>query len=100
MSIAGKWNVTMDTPLGTMKFMWDFAETGNQWSGQMLGQGPIKDSELRAIQVQGDCVSFETTTQSPMGALQLTFLGTLGNDSIVGTCKTRFGDNAYSATRA
>lgn|SRR5688500_8293728 len=100
MSVAGKWNVTMQTPLGTMKFVWDFANDNGQWRGQMIGQGPIKDSELKDIQVQGDAVSFATTTQSPMGALQLTFEGAVTPETIVGTCKTKFGDNQFSASRA
>jgi hypothetical protein len=100
MSIAGKWHVTMQTPVGTMKFAWDFANDTGGWRGRMIGQGPVGDSELRLVRLNGDALSFETTTKSPMGPLQLTFIGTVMADSMTGTCKTKFGDNQFSAVRA
>jgi hypothetical protein len=100
MSIAGKWNVTMNTPVGTMKFSWDFAQESAGWRGRMIGQGMVKDSDLRDIHVDGDKVSFATTTQSPLGALELEFAGTAAGDSLPGVCKTSYGEFAFSAARA
>ena len=31
MSVAGKWNISMDTPIGTQKFTWDLQEAGGGW---------------------------------------------------------------------
>lgn len=100
MSIAGRWNVTMHTPIGTMRFAWDFANEAGQCRGRMVGQPPVGDSELSSVQLNGDAVSFETTTKSPMGPLQLAFVGTVAADTMTGTCKTKFGDNAFTAARA
>ncbi len=100
MSIAGKWNVTMNTPVGTMKFGWELVDEDGAWRGRMIGQGMVKDSHLRDIQVQGDTVSFATTTQSPMGALELTFQGAVAGDALPGVCKTSYGEFAFSAVRA
>lgn len=100
MSVAGKWNVTMNTPIGTLKFVWDLTNEGAQWRGQMTGEAPVGNSELSAINVQGDALSFETTAQSPMGALKLAFSGTAAGDAMQGVCKTKFGDNRFSAQRA
>ena len=100
MSVAGRWNVTMATPIGTLNFVWDLSETAGTWQGAMSGQPPVGNSELRDIKVAGDDVSFATTVNSPMGALPVTFNGTCSGNVLQGTCKTRFGDNKFSATRA
>jgi len=100
MNVAGKWNVTMDTPVGTMKFTWDLANESGEWRGKMLGQAPVGDSDLRSIRVEGNMLSCETTTRSPMGPLELAFEGAVSADSMTGTCKTKFGGYQFSATRA
>jgi len=100
MSVAGTWRVTMPTQIGTLQFVWDIAGDGAQWRGKMSGQPPVGNSELKDIQVSGATISFLTTVQSPMGALQVTFTGTAAGGNMTGTCKTRFGDNQFTATRA
>jgi hypothetical protein len=100
MSIAGRWNVTMQTPVGTLRFTWDFTNEAGQWRGRMFGQPPVGDSELTAVQLCGESLSFETTAQSPVGALQLAFVGTVGDATLTGVCKSKFGDHAFAAARA
>lgn len=100
MSVAGSWRVTMPTQIGTLQFVWDIAEEGAQWRGKMSGQPPVGNSDLSGIQVSGSTISFQTTVQSPMGALQVTFNGTAVGEKMTGTCKTRFGDNQFTAVRA
>jgi len=100
MSIGGKWRVTMPTPIGTLNFVWDLVEQGGTWRGQMSGEPPVGNSELLGIEVAGNTIGFQTTVQSPMGSLQVTFKGTAADDKMTGTCKTRFGDNQFVAVRA
>ena len=100
MSIAGKWRVTMPTPIGTLNFVWDLVEQGGAWRGQMSGEPPVGNSELTGIEVAGDTATFQTTVQSPMGSLPVTFKGTAADDKMTGTCKTRFGDNQFVAVRS
>jgi hypothetical protein len=99
MSVAGKWRVTMPTPIGTLKFVWDIVDNGGTWRGQMSGEPPIGNSELTGIQVNGETIGFATTVQSPMGALQVSFKGTAADTSMTGVCNTRFGDNSFTAVR-
>jgi hypothetical protein len=99
MSVEGKWNVTMQTPLGTLRFSWDLANDGGAWRGRMLGQPPVGDSDLRSISVDGDALAFETTARSPMGPLELAFTGTVAADAITGVCKTAYGEFGFSAAR-
>jgi hypothetical protein len=97
MSAAGKWNVTMDTPIGRQKFVWDLQQSGDAWRGTMDGQAGR--SELNNIRVDGDSVGFETRVNSPMGAINLAFDGSISDDQISGTCKTVFGDTQFTGAR-
>jgi len=89
----------MATPIGTLSFVWDLASDNGGWRGRMIGSGPVGDSELQNISVSGDDVAFETTAQSPMGSVHLAFKGSVVGDVMKGACKTRFGDNSFSAIR-
>ncbi|MGH8175191.1 MAG: hypothetical protein ACREV5_02875 [Steroidobacter sp.] len=97
MSVAGKWNVTMDTPIGTQKFEWDLQQAGDGWTGIMNGQAG--KSDLSGIKVEGDAVGFETRVSSPMGAINLTFNGSVSGDQISGTCKTIYGNTQFTGQR-
>jgi hypothetical protein len=97
MSIAGKWQVSMDTPIGTQKFTWDLRQAGTVWTGTMDGQAGV--SELTDIQVNGESVSFGTRIASPMGTIDVAFSGTASGGQIGGVCKTRFGDMRFSGQR-
>jgi hypothetical protein len=45
-------------------------------------------------------VSFATSVSSPMGSIHATFSGAVAGDIVKGTCKTKFGDMAFSGVRA
>ena len=98
MSVAGQWNVTMDTPLGAQQFTLTFTEAAGAWSGSMVG-GRTGTTELKNMQVAGTVVSFETNVNSPMGALTLNMSGTIAGDAITGTCKTMFGNAEFKGVR-
>jgi hypothetical protein len=98
MSVAGKWNVSMDTPIGTQKFVWELQEAGGGWVGTMDAQ--TGRAELTQIKVNGDDVAFETRINSPMGAIHLTFQGVVSGDQISGACKTTFGNSQFTGSRA
>ena len=97
MSVAGKWNVTMDTPIGRQKFVWDLQQSDDAWKGTMDGQAG--KSDLNNIRVDGDSVGFDTRVNSPMGAINLTFDGSVSGDQISGTCKTMFGNTQFTGAR-
>jgi hypothetical protein len=97
MSVAGKWNVTMDTPIGRQKFTWELQQSGDAWRGTMDGQ--TGKSDLNNIRVEGDSVGFDTRVVSPMGAINLTFEGAVNGDQISGACKTIFGNTQFTGVR-
>jgi hypothetical protein len=98
MSVAGKWQVTMETPIGTQKFTWDLQESGGTWRGTMSGQAGVSD--LTDIQVVGDAVRFATVVRSPMGPLNLSFDGALNGAALSGSCATQFGNMQFRGERA
>ena len=61
--------------------------------------GQAGRSDLNNIRVDGDSVGFETRVNSPMGAINLTFDGSVSGDQISGTCKTMFGDTQFTGAR-
>jgi hypothetical protein len=99
MNVAGQWNVTMETPLGTQQFSLTFREAAGVWSGTMVGD-KTGTSELSSLKVDGTSVSFETKVNSPMGSLKLNMSGTVNGDAIAGVCKTMFGDADFKGARA
>lgn len=99
MSIDGKWNVSMDTPLGRQSFVWELRQAAGVWSGTMTN-AKTGASTLTNIQVEGDAVSFATSVSSPMGAIHATFRAAVAGDTVKGTCKTKFGDMAFAGVRA
>ena len=97
MSVAGKWNISMDTPIGNQKFTWDLQPAGGGWQGTMVSQaGP---SALTDIQVEGGSVGCKARVHSPMGQIDLAFSGSVAGDAISGTCKTLFGDQKFIGQR-
>jgi hypothetical protein len=97
MSVAGKWNISMDTPIGTQKFTWDIQPAGSGWKGSMVSMGG--PSELTDIRSEGSTLACATKVNSPMGMLDLAFNGSVSGDQITGTCKTLFGDQKFSGQR-
>jgi hypothetical protein len=97
MSVAGKWKVTMDTPIGRQQFTWAIAESAGAWTGTMDAQSGRSD--LSGIKVDGDKIAFDTTVQSPMGSIQLGFSGAVEGSKISGTCRTMFGDSPFAGER-
>jgi hypothetical protein len=98
MSVAGKWQVTMDTPIGTQKFTWDLHDAGGRWRGTMDGQAGV--SELTDIRVGDSGVRFATVVKSPMGAINLAFDAVMSGDQVSGTCATQFGNMQFRGQRA
>jgi hypothetical protein len=97
MSVAGSWQITMDTPIGTQKFTWDIKAAGEGWAGTMTG--PTGTSELNDIRLDGSNLGMKARVDSPMGKLDLAFAGALQGNQISGTCRTQFGNLNFSGQR-
>src|SRR5690349_23719916 len=78
MSVAGKWQISMDTPIGTQKFTWDLQQAGAAWQGTMTA--PNGASELSNVQVTGDNVGCNARVSTPLGQVDVTFEGAVSGD--------------------
>ncbi|HEV8332142.1 MAG TPA: hypothetical protein VGQ22_12030 [Steroidobacteraceae bacterium] len=98
MSVAGKWQISMDTPIGTQKFTWDLQPAGAAWKGTMNASNGA--SELSNLQVSGSNVGCSAKVSTPLGQVDVTFEGAVTGDKIGGTCRTQFGNFQFSGDRA
>lgn len=98
MSASGKWNVTMNTPMGAQKGVLELAVDGSTLTGSMSGaQGALPLSEGKAC---GNDLEWKAAMTQPM-PMTLEFRAVVDGDAISGTVKLgAFGDSTFSGSRA
>lgn len=98
MAVDGKWNVTMNTPMGARPGTLELSAAGSVLSGSYGGpQGSVPFSDGK---VDGNEVEWSVTVPSPMGQMNLAFKGAVDGDSISGTVQLgTFGQATFSGTR-
>lgn len=98
MSASGKWNVTMNTPMGAQQGVLDIQVEGDSLSGSMSGaQGTLPLSDGKA---DGNALSWKAQMTQPM-PMTLEFRATVDGDAISGNVKLgAFGDASFSGSRA
>lgn len=85
---GGRWEMTRETPRGTMTQVLTLEQDGEEWSGTMTFMQ--REVALTNVQVDGDRLTF--TLELPMrrpgggggGAIEQRFTGTLKGDEISG----------------
>lgn len=97
MNVAGKWQISMDTPIGTQKFTWDLQAAGAGWKGTM--DAPTGSAELSNVQISGANVGCNARVNTPLGMVDVTFEGAVADDKIGGTCRTQYGNFQFSGER-
>jgi len=98
MSANGKWNVTMNTPMGAQKSVLTLNVNGSELTGKMEGaQGAL---ELQNGKANGNEVSWTADLTQPM-PIKLEFTGKVDGDKISGNVKLgAFGNATFSGERA
>ena len=98
MSVAGTWNVTMNTPMGAQKATLNIAVKGAELTGTMSGpQGSITLKEGKA---DGNKASWKADLTQPM-PITLEFAANVDGNNISGNVKLGgFGNASFSGTRA
>ena len=98
MAIDGKWNLTIQTPLGEQTSVLEVASASGALTGTQSG-----DQGTQAIEngtISGDEASWSIDIVVPM-PLTLTFTGTVAGDSLSGTVTLgAFGESTFSGQRA
>jgi hypothetical protein len=98
MSIDGKWNTVVKSPMGDQKSLVTFKQDGSTLSGSGEAQG--NTTQLQDGKIDGNAVSWKIAITSPM-PMTLEFTGTVDGDAMSGTVKAgAFGSFPWSGTRA
>lgn len=98
MAVDGKWNISLDTPMGTRQAELNLKAEGATLIGTQSAdgaEGPIQEGS-----VDGDKVSWKVDITNPM-PLTLTFTATVDGDKMSGDADTgTFGSFPFSGSRA
>jgi hypothetical protein len=98
MSVDGKWNITINSPMGPQKATLDLKADGGALSGTQAGQqGSMQIANGKA---DGNNVSWSISITSPM-PMTLEHSGIVDGDKISGNVKAgAFGSFPFSGARA
>ncbi|MEJ0043042.1 MAG: hypothetical protein WDM81_12920 [Rhizomicrobium sp.] len=98
MSVDGKWNITINSPMGAQKATLDLKADGASLTGtQAAQQGSMAIANGKA---DGNNVAWEVSITSPM-PMTLGFTGAVDGDKISGNVKAgAFGSFPFSGERA
>lgn len=98
MAVDGKWNIAIDTPMGTRQAELEFKTDGSTLSGTQSADG--QSGPLQDPTIDGNKVSWKVDITNPM-PMTLTFTGTVDGDKISGDADTgTFGAFPFSGSRA
>ncbi|MEI9996187.1 MAG: hypothetical protein WDM91_16445 [Rhizomicrobium sp.] len=97
MSVDGKWNITINSPMGAQKATLDLKAEGGTLTGtQAAQQGSMAIANGKA---DGNNVSWSVSITSPM-PMTLEFSGAVDGDKISGNVKAgAFGSFPFSGER-
>jgi hypothetical protein len=98
MAIDGKWEITINSPMGAQKATLDLKNEGGALSGTqtaMQGTQPLTNGKI-----DGNNLTWSAAITSPM-PMTLEFSGTVDGDKLSGSVKAgAFGSFPFSGSRA
>ena len=98
MAIDGKWEITINSPMGAQKAQLDIKSDGANLTGTQTAQGnsqPVANGK-----VDGTKLTWSANLTSPM-PMTLEFTGTVDGDKLSGSVKAgAFGSFPFSGGRA
>jgi hypothetical protein len=98
MSVDGKWNITVQTPMGAQSSTLELVTDGAGLTGSQSGNG--ESGAIYEGRVEGDTASWKVDITRPM-SLTVSFSATVDGDSISGTAKAgMFPKSTFVGTRA
>jgi hypothetical protein len=81
-TVAGTWNLTLNSPRGTFDQTLKLEQKGDTLTGTISGRrgdSPVKGS------VKGDTLTFSVTRETPNGTFTMDYKATVTGDSMKGT---------------
>ena len=96
--VDGKWNCTVDSPMGEQEFVLTVNSDGDRFSGS--AEGSIGSKDISEGLVDGNELAWTMQISKPM-PLTLTCQATISGDALAGKFKAGiFGSFAVSGSRA
>ena len=96
MAVDGKWEITINSPLGAQKATLDLATNGSALTGSQQaaqGSGPVENGK-----VDGNTLTWSAKISSPM-PMTLDFNGTVDGDKLSGSVKAgSFGSFPFTGS--
>jgi hypothetical protein len=97
MTVDGKWEIVINSPLGAQKAALDITTNGGSLTGTQTaqqGSGPLENGK-----VDGNSVSWSAKITNPL-PLTLDFSGTVDGDKLSGSVKAgSFGSFPFTGSR-
>ncbi|KPK78286.1 MAG: hypothetical protein AMS25_16290 [Gemmatimonas sp. SM23_52] len=95
--MSGVWEISSETPRGTMTRKVTFEQDGSSLTGTMetrMGSVPIQNGS-----VEGNKLSFTVVFSRGERSFEMTYSGTVEGDTAKGTYQTSRGEVEWTATR-
>jgi hypothetical protein len=100
MSADGKWEISMNTPMGAQSGTLDLKEEGTTLTGTMSAAAAPAPMEVTDGTVDGNNLTWTAALTQPM-PITLEFTATVDGDKISGNVKLgTFGDASFEGSRA
>ena len=96
-NVAGKWEMTSESPRGTQTSTFSFEQEGNVLTGTVetqRGSSPISSGS-----VEGNVVTFTLVRGMGERSMEFTYTGTVDGDTISGSMSTPRGDREFTMKR-
>ena len=97
MAVDGKWEITINSPMGAQKAILDLATSGDTLTGTQAaaqGSGPLENGK-----VDGNNLTWSAKISSPM-PMTLDFTGAVDGDKLSGSVKAgSFGSFPFTGNR-
>ena len=96
-NVAGKWEMTNETPRGTQTSTFTFEQEGNILTGTVAtqrGESPISSGS-----VEGNVVTITIVRGMGERRMEMTYTGSLEGDTITGSMSTPRGEREFTMKR-
>lgn len=96
-NVAGKWEMTSETPRGTRTSTFTFEQEGTVLTGTV--EGGRGSTPISSGSVEGNVITFKVVRGMGDRSMELTYTGTLDGDTITGSVSTPRGEREFTMRR-
>jgi hypothetical protein len=98
MAVDGKWDVTLNSPMGEQAMAMELKSDGSSLSGSL--KSPMGAMDITEGSIDGDAVTWKVALEQPM-AMTLEFAATIDGDTMSGEAQMgTFGAAPFTGKRA